>query len=219
MVNRNIFDPTRVEIDSGLGATSAHVAARPDRIRSPRTGEFSAVGLLANELMSAEDDDDVFGPLRALRERDGWVVLAGVGLTSMTLLHVAEIEAGRKPFIRWMRAPDGSPMRVRVGECSMGFERLAPALAAPERRTIVGASTWRAYPAEPALALAARAIRGDPSITRCDNPSCKECPDTIAGGPIDPQEAGRSPVTDRRIRTRNSAEGAAPNVRAYRPGA
>jgi aminoglycoside 3-N-acetyltransferase len=50
--------------------------------------------------MSA-DDDDVFGPLRALRERDGWVVLAGVGLTSMTLLHVAEIEAGRKPFIRW----------------------------------------------------------------------------------------------------------------------
>ena len=183
------FDPTRVEVDSGLGATSAHVAARPDRIRSPRTGEFSALGPLASELISAEDDDDVFGPLRALRERDGWVLLAGVGLTSMTLLHLAEIEAGRKAFIRWGRAPDGSPMRIRVGECSMGFERLAPALAGPERRTIVGASTWRAYPAEPTLALAARAIRGDPSITRCDNPSCQECPDAIAGGPIDPQAA------------------------------
>lgn len=41
-----------------------------------------SVGPLASELVSAEDDDDVFGPLRALRERDGWVVLAGVGLTS-----------------------------------------------------------------------------------------------------------------------------------------
>ena len=185
----DIFDPTRVETDSGLGATSAYVAARPDRIRSPRTGEFSALGPLARELVSAEDDDDVFGPLRALRERDGWVLLAGVGLTSMTLLHLAEIEAGRKAFIRWMRAPDGSPMRVRVGECSMGFERLAPTLAAQERRTIVGASTWRAYPAEPTLALAARAIRADPSITRCDNPSCQECPDAIVGGPMDPRAA------------------------------
>ena len=188
------FDPTRVEIDSGLGATSAHVAGHPDRLRSPRTGEFSALGPLASELVAAEVDDDVFGPLRALRDRDGGVVLAGVGLTSMTLLHVAEIEAGRKAFIRWMRAPDGSPMRVRVGECSMGFERLAPALAAHERRTIVGASTWRAYPTAPTLALAAHAIRADPSITRCDDPRCQECPDAIAGAPIDPRGAAAEPA-------------------------
>ena len=180
------FDPARVEIDSGLGATCVHVARHPDRIRSPRTGGFSAVGPLASALMSAEDDDDVFGPLRALRARDGWVVLAGVDLRSMTLLHLAEIQAGRKAFIRWMRAPDGSPMRIRVGECSMGFERLAPALAADERRTIVGASTWRAYPTRQALVLATRAIRADPSITRCDDPSCEQCPDAIAGGPMLP---------------------------------
>jgi len=185
----DIYDSTRVEVDAWLGATSAHVAARPDRIRSSRTGEFSAVGPLASELMSAEAEGDVFGPLRALRDRDGWVVLAGVGLTSMTLLHLAEIEAGRRAFVRWMRAPDGSPMRIGVGECSTGFEQLAPALAAEERRTIVGASTWRAYPAGPALALAAQAIRSDPGITRCDRSTCQECADAIAGGPIDPHAA------------------------------
>lgn len=182
----DMFDPSRVEIDAGLGATCAYVASRPDRIRAPRTGGFSAVGPLADELMSAEEEDDVFGPLRALRERDGWVLLVGVDLTTMTLLHVAEIEAGRKPFIRWTRARDGSARRIRVGQCSMGFERLAPALAAQERRTVVGGSTWRAYPAGPALALAARAIRDDPGITRCGDPSCQECRDAIAGGPIDP---------------------------------
>jgi aminoglycoside 3-N-acetyltransferase len=185
----NTFSPASNEVDGWLGATSAYVAARPDRIRSPRTGTFAAVGPVATALIGAEDERDVFGPLRALRDRDGWVLLAGVDLTKMTLLHLAEIEAGRRPFIRWMRAPDGSTTRVRVGECSMGFERLAPALAAEERRTTVGASTWRAYPAGPALERAASAIRADPAITRCPASTCQECADAIAGGPIEPPDA------------------------------
>ena len=181
----DIYDPSRGEVDSWLGATSAYVATRPDRARAPRSGTFCAVGPLARELVSAESEDDVFGPLRLLGRRDGWVVLAGVGLTSMTLLHAAEVEAGRRPLIRWIRAPDGSSMRVGVGGCSAGFERLAPALASLERSVIVGRSLWRAYPVESVLALAASAIRADPGITACDNPSCLECPDAVAGGPID----------------------------------
>ena len=178
------YDPSRIEVDSWLGATSAYVASRPDRVRAPRSGTLSAVGRLASELVSAETEADVFGPLRALRDAEGWILLAGVGLTTMTMLHLAEVEAGRHPFIRWMRAPDGTPMRVRVGECSNGFERLGSALASEQRRALVGASTWRAYPARAVLALAAYAIRSDPSITRCDDPDCRECPDAIAGGPI-----------------------------------
>ncbi|HEX7168478.1 MAG TPA: AAC(3) family N-acetyltransferase [Acidimicrobiales bacterium] len=181
----DIYDPSRVEVDAWLGATSAYVASRPDRFRAPRSGTFSAVGPLAREMVSAENEADVFGPLRALRDSDGWIVLAGAGLTTMTLLHLAEVEAGRRPFIRWMRSPDGIPMRVGVGACSRGFERLAPALSNEERRTSVGSSTWRAYPARAALALATDAMRADPSITRCDDPDCLECPDAIAGGPVD----------------------------------
>lgn len=179
------YDPTRTEVDDWLGATSAYVAGRPDRVRSPRSGTFSALGPLASELVSAETEADVFGPLRALCKADGWVLLAGVGLTTMTMLHLAEVEAGRRPFIRWMRTPDGTPMRIRVGECSNGFERLATALASEERRALVGTSNWRAYRARTALALAADAIRSDPSITQCDDYGCRECRDAIAGGPID----------------------------------
>lgn len=138
------------------------------------------MGALASEIVSAETEADVFGPLRALRDADGWVVLAGCGLTSMTMLHLAEVEAGRRPFIRWMRAPHGAPMRVEVGLCSSGFERLAPVLASAERRELVGASTWRAYPARAVLTLAADAIRSDRLITRCDDPHCDECRDAIA---------------------------------------
>jgi NADPH-dependent 2,4-dienoyl-CoA reductase/sulfur reductase-like enzyme len=46
------------------------------------------------DLIGAETDADVFGPLRALADHDGAVVLMGVGLTRMTLLHLAEVEAG-----------------------------------------------------------------------------------------------------------------------------
>ena len=180
------YDPTRTEVSDWLGAFSAHVAARPDRIRCRyASGEFSAVGPLASRLIGAETDADVFGPLRALVKENGAVVLMGVGLTRMTLLHLAEVEAGRRPFIRWARGRDGRAVRVRAGECSEGFESLAPTLAPVERRLLVGASQWRVFPAREALELAGDAIRTNPSITHCPNPECVECADAIAGGPLE----------------------------------
>lgn len=166
-----VYDPARTEVSTWLGAFSTHVAARPDRIRCRyASGEFAAAGPLASRLIGAETDADVFGPLRALVEENGAVVLMGVGLTRMTLLHLAEVEAGRRPFIRWARGRDGRVVRVRVGECSEGFESLAPALAAVERHFTVGGSHWRVFPAREALELAAKAIQTNPSITQCPNP-------------------------------------------------
>jgi aminoglycoside 3-N-acetyltransferase len=182
----DIYDSTRTEVDRELGATSAYLAARPDRLRCRlSTGTFSAVGPLAAELIGGEVAADTFGPLRQLVARSGWVLLAGVGLTRMTLLHLAEVEAGRRPFVRWSRGPGGQPVRSAGGGCSEGFERLTGALAAIERRTVVGESLWRACPAGDAVALAAAAIRTDPSITACDKPECRECTDAVAGGPVD----------------------------------
>lgn len=104
----DIYDHTRPEVDTWLGATSAYVAAWPDRISCRRpVGSFSALGPFARDLIEAEEERDVYGPLRALAAISGWVVPIGVSLTSMTLLHLAEVEAGRRPFMRWARGPDG----------------------------------------------------------------------------------------------------------------
>jgi aminoglycoside 3-N-acetyltransferase len=181
----DIYDDTRTEVDSWLGATSAYVAKRPDRLRCRRTPDFSVVGPLAEELMATEVEADVFGPLRALVAHSGWVLLAGVTLIRMTLLHLAEVEAGRKPFVRWMRGPDGSTIRCRGGECSLGFDRLAPILEPIERTTAVGQSLWQAFPAAEAVGSVAAAVRIDGSVTHCDNAACIECLDAIAGGPLE----------------------------------
>jgi aminoglycoside 3-N-acetyltransferase len=181
----DLYSVDRTDTDAGLGATPAHVAARPDRVRcrlSP--GAFSGVGNLAAPIIGAEVPEDTFGPLRAVADHDGWVVLIGVGLTRMTLLHLAELEAGRRPFIRWTRGPDGAPVRSRGGGCSLGFERLGAALAPIERSTTVGASRWGAFPARGVLERAAAAIRATPEITHCPDPSCLECVDAVAGGPV-----------------------------------
>lgn len=181
-----LYDTSCTDVSSWLGAFSAHVAARPDRVRCRyASGEFAAVGPLAERLIGAETDADVFGPLRGLVEENGAVVLMGVGLTRITLLHLAEVEAGRRPFIRWGRGRDGRPIRVSAGECSEGFESLAPPLARVERQVLVGESRWRVFPASEALTLAAHAIRADPSIIHCPSPGCIECADAIAGGPLE----------------------------------
>jgi aminoglycoside 3-N-acetyltransferase len=134
--------------------------------------------------MAAETDEDMFGPYRALVAHGGYVLLIGVGLNRMTILHLAEVEAGRRPFVRWALGPDGKPMRSRGGMCSSGFANLDEALTPIETKARVGQSTWRVYPARELVATAADAIRSEPSITRCADPGCIECPDAIAGGPI-----------------------------------
>lgn len=180
-----IYDASRTETDPWLGVTSEYVAAHEDRVRCQRPyGEFCALGPLAERLISAEVADDVFGPLRELVRLDGWIVLMGTTLTSMTLLHLAEAEAERRPFIRWARGRDGQPVRVVGGECSKGFDNLSDVLAPIERRTTVGTSVWRAFPAREVMQLAVDEIRRRPDVTRCADAACIECPDAIAGGPI-----------------------------------
>lgn len=182
----DIYDPSRTDTDPDLGATPAYVASHPDRIRSKRSpGSLAAVGPVANELMAAETDEDMFGAYRALVEHSGAVLLIGVGLDRMTILHLAEVAAGRRPFIYWVRGPEGEPMRSRGGGCSRGFPNLNQVLTPIETRARVGQSTWRLFPARDLVATSADAIRSNPSITRCADPGCVECQDAIAGGPID----------------------------------
>lgn len=180
-----IYSTDTAEIDAHMGAVPAAVVARRGRVRGDHPlCSFSAVGPLADELISKQQPLRVWGALEALCEHDGVVVLMGVGLSKMTLLHRAEQEAGRAPFRRWGNGPEGTPIEVQAGGCSGGFGNFEPVLAPLERQTKVGPSVWRVFPAEAAVGAAARAIRRDPMITHCGDPGCGRCRDAVAGGPL-----------------------------------
>lgn len=180
-----VFSTDMKEVDPEMGAIPNAVLAMTGHARGNHPHcSFTAIGPLARALIAGQRPDDVFAPLRALAAIEGFVVLMGVGLDRMTLIHLAEQEAGRRMFIGWFAAGDGSIRRAEAGGCSRGFGSFEPALAGVVRSRSVGVSDWLVYPAQAALELATDAIRLNPSITRCADSACLECPDAIAGGPI-----------------------------------
>lgn len=180
-----IYDTNSLEMNDGMGAIPRSMLNRSDRARgNHELNSFSAVGPLANSLISGQTSEDVYAPLRALVDADGYVVMMGVDLDRMTLIHYAEQVAGRNLFRRWVLDTEGHPKVVTIGSCSNGFEQFAPILRSVEQTEKVGDSVWRIFPAAQVVALASQAIKDRPDITHCDSENCARCPDATRGGPI-----------------------------------
>ncbi len=179
-----IYSPDTTAVSGDMGAVPKALAQAPGRVRGDHPlDSFSAVGPLAHNLIDGQTGTDVYAPFRSLAEYGGYVVLVGVGLTSMTLLHEAERLAGRDLFWRWAKDKNGETVSVRVGGCSDGFETLAPALSGLERTHRVGQSLWRVYPVQETLDRASAAIRAESNITHCSDAICSRCNDAALGGP------------------------------------
>ncbi len=144
---------------------------------------FSSVGPLAKELIDKQSPQDVYAPLDALINLNGLVLLMGVTYTSLTLLHLAEMRAGRRPFRRWAYV-EGKLTNSSVGSCSAGFRKFEPLLDPIADMRVVCNSQWRTLPALEALMTATGAIHLDPPMTHCEDANCLRCPDAIAGGPL-----------------------------------
>lgn len=173
------------DIDNNMGMVARAVLSTPGRARGGHPlCSFAALGTLAHELIDTQTPEAVFAPLAALAKRRGHVLLMGVGLEAATLLHLAELQAGRKLFRRWARSADGSIRAVQTGGCSDGFPNLAPALASTLSSTVVGRSEWRSYDAAAVLDAAAGVMRRDPMITHCADGDCERCNDAVRGGPM-----------------------------------
>jgi aminoglycoside N3'-acetyltransferase len=180
-----IFDLTSTEVDRDMGALSAAVVSHPERRRGNHpVCSFSALGPLADELVRCQQPRSVWAPLERLLWLDGAVALLGVDLTRLSLIHLAEQHAGRRPFVRWARGGKGEVVRVDVGGCSDGFGSFEPVLADVALTEQVGESRWMVVHAGQALRLLTRAIEESPGITRCLDPACERCGDAVAGGPI-----------------------------------
>ena len=139
----------------------------------------------ATELIAEQSPSDVYAPLRSLIRLEGFVLLIGVGLETLTLL-LTEKEAGRTLFRRRANDQHGRLRAVEVGGCSEGFDRLEPYLRHIMRKSSVGQSAWTLFPAGQVLAHGAAAIRANPEVTHCGLAECERCNDAVKGGPIIP---------------------------------
>jgi aminoglycoside N3'-acetyltransferase len=182
----HIYNPQRDDIDKvDMGAIPEAIIKMKDRKRGNHPlNSFSAIGPLAEELVSKQHSTNVYAPLRTLTELNGEVILMGVGLEKLTALHLAEQMAGRNLFRRWSKDSTGSPIMVEVGGCSDGFNQFETFLSPIERKVTVGNSNWRVFTLYKLLNVAQEAIKHNPLITHCGNSGCDRCNDAVLGGPI-----------------------------------
>ncbi len=179
-----VFRATENELSHrDMGAFPAAVLQRHGRKRGNHPlNSFTAIGPSADDIISTQTPEDVYGPLEKIIELGGGVLLIGVGYTSMTLLHLAERNAGRNLFRRWAKNAAGKVIPCNTGGCSNGFDRFEQVLSPTEM--YVGKSRWRLLDASETLSLATDAFKRSPAFARCADKTCMRCHDGVLGGPL-----------------------------------
>jgi aminoglycoside 3-N-acetyltransferase len=136
---------------------------------------LSFAGIHAKKYLDAQSKQDPFGPIGALTEADGWVLLMGVDHTFNISIHNAEKLAGRKQFVRWAYTPR------RIVEChgfpgdSSGFNVIAPYLIQVTRAVKVGDGFVQAIPLRDLLEIVTQRIKEDPLALLCQRADCERC--------------------------------------------
>ncbi|MBD3851493.1 MAG: AAC(3) family N-acetyltransferase [Acidobacteria bacterium] len=188
-----VFDPETTP--SQMGALTEAVRQRPHVVRSlhPRHS-FGALGKQATWLTDGHLEAGSVGlgsPIDKLAQRGGYVLLLGVGHTTNTAIHAAELLADLPYLCEVKDSPDfpehalvklasGKQVRVSLAPystCSEGFDQLE---AAMERRGQlrcgrVGAAECQLMECADVVATGTEVLRRDPDALLCDRSGCFPC--------------------------------------------
>ena len=125
-------------------------------------------------MIGAQRLDWPLGPLEALAEREGDVLLLGVTHTSDTAIHLAEQHLGRSRFYRYAKVADQVWMELpNIPGQSHRFDDIEPALRPSTQEVMIGSCRAQRIPIQEVLAVAERLILANPAALLCDDPDCR----------------------------------------------
>jgi aminoglycoside 3-N-acetyltransferase len=168
------FFTPRMPADRLMGTIPETLRKYPRAHRSNHPIQ-SFAGFNADKYLARQIHTDPLGPLAALEENEGWVLLLGVDHTVNTSIHYAEKLAGRKQFVRWALTPKG------VVECpgfpgdSAGFQSIASEMQKYTRRVQIGSALVQAVPLKMLFKTVISCIKEDPLALLCTQDDCERC--------------------------------------------
>jgi aminoglycoside 3-N-acetyltransferase len=161
--------------DKMMGILPLTLTAEKDFLRTSHP-ILSFGGLQAEEILLTQTLFDPLAPIRALAEKDGWVVLVNVDHSVDTSIHYAEKLAGRRQFVRWALTPG------RIVECpgypgdSSGFTAIEEHILPYTRRVdLDGGAFIQAVPLKRLLAVTVELIKKEPLALLCQREDCERC--------------------------------------------
>ena len=162
-------------VDGWLGLVAETMRRSCAHVRSTHPlFSYLAVGRHAAELVAAQRDDWPLGPIDALENLGGDVLLLGVGHTSNTTIHLAEQRLGRSRFFRYATTGAGLWREFpNIPGESHRFDEIEPALAPVTSEVMIGACRARRIPVAEVIERTQHVIRSDPAALLCEDEECR----------------------------------------------
>ncbi|MEK6221823.1 MAG: AAC(3) family N-acetyltransferase [Chloroflexota bacterium] len=136
---------------------------------------LSFSGVNAEEILETQTIKEPFAPVAALADQDALVVLMGVSHTANTSIHLGEMLAKRKTFVRWALVTDMIAECVRFPSCSDGFEAIQPHIAQFLQETQVGDTQVQIISLVELVETVRVLIEADPLFLLCESAECPRC--------------------------------------------
>lgn len=166
--------------DASTSPLASTILKLPDGKRSNHP-VLSFAGVNLDSVLLTQTLLEPLGPLRALSELNGWVLLFGTDLSNNSVIHWAEKEAGRKLFTRWAMTKTGIAECPSMPGCSRGFAKINPMVEAIEHKIELGSIPLRAFPIKVFSDFVKNLIQEKPDSLLCDEPDCLCCNDVRKG--------------------------------------
>lgn len=172
---------SELQPDKDMGEIAYRLCSWPSSRRSGHPGySFVAVGKNSDKLVRDYSPLDPLQPLKAFLKEDPVVLTVGVGLESVSAIHVAEQRLTPSKFVKERALTIGSKgqdwVDVTAIGCSGGFGKLAQRISSEKlKETQIGLATVRLYSMRGLIQAAEKLLREDPTALACGRRECLSC--------------------------------------------
>ena len=167
--------------DKDMGEIAYRLCSWPSSRRSNHPAySFVAVGKNSDKLIREYSTSDPLQPLKAFLKEDPVILTVGVGLDSVSAIHVAEQRLTPSKFVRERALSITSKgqdwVDITAIGCSVGFQQLEQHLASQNfEETQIGLAMVKLYSMQGLIQAAEKALHDDPLALACGRPECLSC--------------------------------------------